>query len=107
MYGGTALTYAELDERSDRLARHLVGLGVGPDRRVAICLEQSAELAVAVVGVLKAGGAYVPLDPEHPEERLAYALEDAGVTARSPPPRCAPACPAPPRPPGPAGRQAS
>ncbi|WP_424533869.1 amino acid adenylation domain-containing protein [Sphaerisporangium viridialbum] len=80
VYGGTALTYAELDERSDRLARHLVGLGVGPDRRVAICLEQSAELAVAVVGVLKAGGAYAPLDPEHPEERLAYALEDAGVT---------------------------
>ncbi|MEU8271109.1 amino acid adenylation domain-containing protein [Sphaerisporangium sp. NPDC049002] len=77
--GGTALTYAELDERSDRLARHLVGLGVGPDQRVAICLEQSAELAVAVVGVLKAGGAYVPLDPEHPGERLAYALADAGV----------------------------
>ncbi|GAA3804735.1 hypothetical protein GCM10022226_25780 [Sphaerisporangium flaviroseum] len=79
VYGETSLTYAELDERSDRLARHLVGLGVRPDERVAICLEQSAELAVAVVGVLKAGGAYVPLDPEHPEERLAYAVADAGV----------------------------
>ncbi|RCG33249.1 MFS transporter [Sphaerisporangium album] len=79
VHGETSLTYAELDARSNRLARHLVGLGVGPGERVALCLEQSTELAVAVVGVLKAGGAYVPLDPEHPEERLAYALADAGV----------------------------
>ncbi|MEV6986917.1 amino acid adenylation domain-containing protein [Sphaerisporangium sp. NPDC051017] len=79
VHGETSLTYAELDARSNRLARHLTGLGVGPGERVAILLEQSTELAVAVVGVLKAGGAYVPLDPEHPEERLAHALADAGV----------------------------
>ncbi|MEU6413191.1 amino acid adenylation domain-containing protein [Microbispora sp. NPDC046933] len=77
--GGDALTYAELDAAAGRLARRLRGLGVGRDDRVAICLEQSTGLAVAVLGVLKAGAAYLPLDPEHPRGRLEYVLADAGA----------------------------
>ncbi|MEV5743282.1 amino acid adenylation domain-containing protein [Microbispora rosea] len=78
--GGEALTYAELDAAADRLARRLRGLGVRRDDRVAICLEQSTGLAVAVLGVLKAGAAYLPLDPEHPRGRLEYVLADAAAS---------------------------
>ncbi|WP_328854478.1 amino acid adenylation domain-containing protein [Microbispora hainanensis] len=78
--GGDALTYAELDAAADRLARRLRGLGVGRDDRVAICLEQSTGLAVAVLGVLKAGAAYLPLDPEHPRGRLEFVLADAAAS---------------------------
>ncbi|MEU6430648.1 amino acid adenylation domain-containing protein [Microbispora sp. NPDC046973] len=78
--GGDALTYAELDAAADRLARRLRGLGVRRDDRVAICLEQSTGLAVAVLGVLKAGAAYLPLDPEHPSGRLEYVLADAAAS---------------------------
>lgn len=77
--GEDSLTYAELDAAADRLARRLRGLGVRRDDRVAICLEQSTGLAVAVLGVLKAGAAYLPLDPEHPRGRLEYVLADAGA----------------------------
>jgi amino acid adenylation domain-containing protein len=75
--GGESLTYAELDARAGRLARCLGRLGVGPDVRVGLLLERSAELVVALLGVLKAGGAYVPLDPAYPAERIAYILEDS------------------------------
>ncbi|HEX8273687.1 MAG TPA: amino acid adenylation domain-containing protein [Longimicrobiaceae bacterium] len=78
-FEGEALSYAELEARSNRLARRLRGLGVGPETRVGVCLERSAGLVVALLAVLKAGGAYVPLDPEHPAERLAYLAEDAGA----------------------------
>ncbi|WP_311931631.1 non-ribosomal peptide synthetase [Microbispora sp. H11081] len=78
--GGDTLTYAELDAAADRLARRLRELGVRRDDRVAICLEQSTGLAVAVLGVLKAGAAYLPLDPEHPRGRLEYVLADAGAS---------------------------
>ncbi|HEX7243484.1 MAG TPA: amino acid adenylation domain-containing protein, partial [Longimicrobiaceae bacterium] len=74
--GERSLTYAELDRRADRLARALAALGVGPEVPVALCLERSEEMVVAVLGVLKAGGAYVPLDPAYPAGRLAYVLED-------------------------------
>ncbi len=72
-----SLTYGELNVRANRLAHHLRRSGVGPDARVAICLERSVEMVVALLGVLKAGGAYVPLDPAYPLERLAYMLEDS------------------------------
>ncbi len=74
---GETLTYAELDRRSNQLAGWLRARGVGPESRVAVCLERSADLVVALLGVLKAGGAYVPLDPSYPAERLAWMLADA------------------------------
>lgn len=70
------LTYRELNARANRLAHHLRGLGVGPDVRVAVAMEKSFELVVALLGILKAGGAYVPLEPDFPPQRLAFMLED-------------------------------
>jgi amino acid adenylation domain-containing protein len=78
-HAGGSLTYAELEDRANRLARHLRGLGVGPDARVGLCLERGPELMIAVLAVLKAGGAYVPLDPAYPAERLAYMLQDSAA----------------------------
>jgi amino acid adenylation domain-containing protein len=71
------LTYAALDTRSEHLAHYLRALGLAPEDLVAICMERSLELLVAVLGILKAGGAYVPLDPSYPKERLAFMLEDS------------------------------
>ena len=86
VYGDDSLTYRQLDHRANHLAHHLRSIGVGSDGLVALCLERSHELVVAMLGILKAGGAYVPLDPEYPKERLAYLLNDSGaavlVTAR-------------------------
>ena len=73
------LTYRQLNDRANQLARYLQGLGVGPDALVGICVERSLEMVVGLLGILKAGGAYVPLDPEYPKERLAFMLEDAGA----------------------------
>jgi len=77
IHGGESLTYAELNARANRLARHLRAHGVGPDRLVAIYLERGAAMVVGLLAILKAGGAYVPLDPMYPTERLAHMLEDA------------------------------
>ncbi|MBE0546008.1 MAG: amino acid adenylation domain-containing protein [Verrucomicrobia bacterium] len=71
------LTYRELDERADQFAQRLQTLGVGPEICVAVCLERSVEMVVALLAVLKSGGAYVPLDSAHPKERLAFVLEDS------------------------------
>ncbi|MFF6794132.1 amino acid adenylation domain-containing protein [Streptomyces filamentosus] len=73
------LTHGDLDRRATAMARRLRALGVGADDRVAVCLEQSAELAVALVAVLKAGGGYLPLDPEQPPARLTRLVVDAGA----------------------------
>jgi amino acid adenylation domain-containing protein len=78
--GGTVLTYFELYARAARLAGRLCDLGVGPGSRVALCLERSPELIVALLATLGAGGAYVTLDPAYPEERLAFLLADSGAT---------------------------
>lgn len=75
------LTYRELDERANQLAHHLVGLGIGPEARVALCLERSPEMIIGILGVLKAGGAYIPLDPAAPPERLALILADSAAEA--------------------------
>src|SRR5215213_7186793 len=78
--GTERISYNELNERANRLAHHLIGLGVGADHRVGILLERSTNMVVALLGALKAGGCYVPLDPEYPVERLAFTLKDAGLT---------------------------
>lgn len=74
--GEVSLTYRELNERANRLARHLRSLGVGPEVRVGVWAERSPETIVAILAILKAGGAYVPLDPAYPQERLAFMLGD-------------------------------
>jgi natural product biosynthesis luciferase-like monooxygenase protein/amino acid adenylation domain-containing protein/FkbM family methyltransferase len=74
------LTYQQLNQRANQLARHLQALGVGPDSLVGLSVERSLEMIVGLLGILKAGGAYLPLDPEFPPERLAYMLDNAGVT---------------------------
>jgi amino acid adenylation domain-containing protein/non-ribosomal peptide synthase protein (TIGR01720 family) len=78
-FAGTTLTYAALDTRANRLAHHLVALGVGPDVPVGVCLERGADAIVCLLAVLKAGGAYVPLDPGYPPDRLAFMLEDTAA----------------------------
>jgi surfactin family lipopeptide synthetase A len=79
--GDRVLSYRELDERANKLAHHLRGLGVGPNALVALSVERSLEMIVGILGILKAGGAYVPLDPAYPKERLEFMLGDcdAGV----------------------------
>jgi amino acid adenylation domain-containing protein len=74
-----ALTYRQLNERSNQLAHRLIESGVGPDVLVGIALERSIELVVGLIAILKAGGAYVPLDPEYPTERLKHMMADAGL----------------------------
>ncbi|MFL6194096.1 MAG: non-ribosomal peptide synthase/polyketide synthase [Thermoanaerobaculia bacterium] len=76
---GRTLTYAEVNRRANRLAHGLRRRGIGPEVPVAVHLERSADLIVALLAVLKAGGAYVPLDPSYPAERLAFLLEDCGA----------------------------
>ncbi|WP_190816260.1 non-ribosomal peptide synthetase [Saccharopolyspora pogona] len=74
---GRKLSYTELNERANRLARLLVSRGVGPERLVALALPRSVDVAVAVLAVVKAGAAYLPVDPDYPAERIAFMLDDA------------------------------
>ncbi|MFF3641301.1 amino acid adenylation domain-containing protein [Streptomyces sp. NPDC002564] len=78
--GSTALSYEELAGRAHRLARHLVGLGVGPESRVALCLPRGVDMVVAELAVWQAGGAFVPLDPAYPADRIGYVLADSGAS---------------------------
>lgn len=75
------LTYGELNRQANALARRLLDLGVGPERVVGVFLERSPASVIAALATFKAGGAYLPLDPTLPEQRLAYMLGDAKVTA--------------------------
>ncbi|HEU0078568.1 MAG TPA: amino acid adenylation domain-containing protein, partial [Longimicrobiaceae bacterium] len=77
--GSEAVTYGALDRRAAILARHLRGLGVGPETPVGLCMERTPELLVGVLGIWKAGGAYVPLDPAYPAERLGWIISDAAL----------------------------
>ncbi|NOU44484.1 MAG: amino acid adenylation domain-containing protein, partial [Methyloglobulus sp.] len=81
VYEGESLSYGELNRHANRLAHRLIGLGIRPDDRVAICAERGLEMVVGLLGILKAGGCYVPLDPGYPEERLAYMLTDSSPSA--------------------------
>ncbi|KRR14942.1 non-ribosomal peptide synthetase [Bradyrhizobium retamae] len=76
-YADDRLSYGELNARANRLAHHLIALGVRPDQPVAICLQRSPAMVVGLLAILKAGGAYLPLDPAHPPARLRQVLEDA------------------------------
>jgi amino acid adenylation domain-containing protein len=76
---GGALTYAELMARAGRLASYLRGRGVAPDQPVGVFLDRGPDLVVSLVAILAAGGAYVPLEPDHPDERIAYVLDDSGA----------------------------
>jgi amino acid adenylation domain-containing protein len=76
-FAGQSLTYDELNEQANQVARYLQELGVGPEVRVGLFMERSLEMVVGLLGILKAGGAYVPLDPAYPANRLALMLEDA------------------------------
>ena len=77
MSANTALTYQDLNERSNQLAHYLTSLGVGPETLVGLCVERSFEMVIGMLGILKAGGAYVPLDPHYPQKRLSFLIEDA------------------------------
>src|SRR5262249_49928096 len=76
---GEWVSYGELNRRANQLGNYLQKLKVGPEVVVALYLERSVEMVVALMGVLKAGGAYLPLDPQSPLGRLSYMLKDAGV----------------------------
>ncbi|WP_281558221.1 non-ribosomal peptide synthase/polyketide synthase [Thalassomonas sp. RHCl1] len=73
------LSYRELDESANRLARYLSAQGVEKESFIGVCLNRSSEMVVAILAILKAGGAYVPLDPGYPESRLQHILTDTGV----------------------------
>src|SRR5438552_1573893 len=77
VYEDQQLTYAELNERANRLAHYLLARGVGPEDIVAIAMPRSLEMVVAVLAVLKAGAAYLPLDTHYPVDRLRFILADA------------------------------
>ncbi|MET7695826.1 amino acid adenylation domain-containing protein [Streptomyces sp. NPDC005483] len=77
---GNALTYRQLNERANRLARLVIDRGAGPGNLVGIALDRSEELIVAALAVMKAGAAYLPIDPGYPTERIAYTLHDAQAT---------------------------
>ncbi|GAA3626489.1 hypothetical protein GCM10022419_134960 [Nonomuraea rosea] len=79
--GEVELSYAALDERSNRLARLLAGRGVAVESTVGLVLGRGVDWVVAVLGVLKAGAAFLPLDPVYPAERIAFSLADAGTAA--------------------------
>ena len=76
-FAETTLTYRDLDRRAHQLAQQLQALGVGPEVPVAVCIERSPDLVVALLGILQAGGAYLPIDPSYPRDRLSWMLQDA------------------------------
>ncbi len=78
---GESLTYQQLNQRANRLAHHLLELGVQPDDRVALCCRRGPQMLVGLLGILKAGAAYVPIDPAYPAERIAYLLQDSTPVA--------------------------
>ncbi|AET61188.1 iturin a synthetase a [Paenibacillus terrae HPL-003] len=77
VFGNQRLTYRELNERANSLARVLQAQGVGPDKLVGLMVQRSAEMIIGLLAVLKAGGAYVPIDPEYPSARIEYMLSDS------------------------------
>ncbi|WP_161915248.1 non-ribosomal peptide synthetase [Methylosinus sp. C49] len=79
MFRDQTYVYAEVNARANRLARRLRAMGVGPDDRVALCVERTPALLIGLLAILKSGGAYVPLEPTHPPARLASMLARSGA----------------------------
>ncbi|MES3041772.1 MAG: amino acid adenylation domain-containing protein, partial [Pseudomonadota bacterium] len=79
--GQQRISYGELNAQANRLARYLRDLGIGPDARVVLCMERSADLIVGLLAILKSGAGYVPVDPNYPSERLAHMLADSAPLA--------------------------
>ena len=77
IFGSQSMTYAELDRRSDSLAKQLLLLGIQTEDFVAIYLERSFEMIVGIFGILKAGGAYVPIDVDYPKDRMDFMIQDS------------------------------
>ncbi|MDZ7356796.1 MAG: amino acid adenylation domain-containing protein [candidate division KSB1 bacterium] len=77
VFGDHQLTYRQLNHQANQLAHRLERQGIGPEKIVAICMERSLEVMIALFGVLKVGGAYVPIDPSYPKERIDYMLLDS------------------------------
>ena len=77
---GESLTYMELNRRANAVANRLISLGAGPDVLIGLCVERNIGMVVGIVGILKAGAGYLPIDLSYPRERVAFMLEDAGVT---------------------------
>ncbi|HEY6121541.1 MAG TPA: amino acid adenylation domain-containing protein [Pyrinomonadaceae bacterium] len=80
IFGSSSLTYRDLNDQANQLAHYLRNRGVGPEVRIAIRAERSAEMIVGLLGILKAGGTYVPLDPSYPEDRTSFIIEDSGAS---------------------------
>jgi len=78
---GQCLSYRDLNDRANQLARLLLKRGVAPDAPVGLCVDRGPSMVIALLGILKAGGAYVPLDPKLPDERLAFLLADSKPVA--------------------------
>src|SRR5436305_4488927 len=79
VFEGRVLSYRELNEQANQLARYLRRCGIGAEGRVGLCVERSLTMVIGLLGILKAGAAYVPLDPAYPQQRLAFMLDDARV----------------------------
>lgn len=82
VFDKTVLSYRELDEKSNRLARYLLNTcAIQPDDRVGVLMDRSEFLIIALLGILKSGGAYVPIDPEYPKDRKAFIVQDTAIKA--------------------------
>jgi len=80
LFENQQLSYQELNEKSNQLARYLQKNGVKAETLVPICVERSLEMIIGILGILKAGGAYVPVDPDYPADRISYMLDDSGAS---------------------------
>ena len=78
VFKDSSLTYSQLNQKSNQLARVLRNSGVKTSDPVAILVDKSVDMIVGIFGILKAGGAYVPIDPEYPEERKIFIIRDSG-----------------------------